>query len=152
VITLALIRTGLLTAEELEPLDAVVSEPLIRDFRDLFPRLERRTFSDHNESCRHIHRAIRAEYHVKVEPLHCVTSMALEEDPPLFAYELDVITGEPVSLKYQVWLNLGKAMNLRPDCCSLKLYWAERRTLRSVLFTPDDPIAERFADVLPRLR
>ncbi len=30
-------------------------------------------------------------------------------------------------MAYEVWLDLGKPMSLRHDCCSLKLYVAEAR-------------------------
>ncbi len=149
--TRALIRASLLTEGEVEPLSGAVSEAIVRGFRDFFPRLARKSFADHDSACRHIHEAIRMDHGIDVEPLLCVTSVALGEDPPLLANEFDAITGDPVSLRYQVWLDLGKPMNLRPDCCSLKLYWAERDILEPLLFTKGERIEERFGDVLARL-
>ena len=147
----ALDTDGIATRSEVQPVGSLVSEEKVRNFHELFRQTQRRVFSDNSDRCRRIHKAIGETYHVKVQPVYCVTSEALAEEPLLFAGHFDAINGDPVSVRYQVWLDLGKPMNLRPDGCSLKLYWAEREALRPLVFPGVEPLEERFADVTERL-
>ncbi len=142
---------GVVARTEVEPLSFLVNEPQIRGFHDLFEATRMRLFSSHDDRCRRIHEAIRIVYGIDVEVLHDVTSQALGEDPPKIAYEFDAITGDPVTMAYEVWLDLGKPMSLRPDCCSLKLYVTERDELRPVAFSGVEPLEQRFGAMLGRL-
>jgi hypothetical protein len=142
---------GVVARTEVEPLSFLVNESQIRVFHELFEATRMRLFSSHDDRCRRIHEAIRIAYGVEVEVLHDVTSQALGEDPPQIAYEFDAITGDPVTMAYEVWLDLGKPMSLRPDCCSLKLYVAERDELRPVAFSGVEPLEQRFGAMLGRL-
>lgn len=142
---------GVVSRTEVEPLSFLINEPRISLFHELFEATRMRLFSSHDDRCRQIHRAIRDVYGIELEVLHDVTSQALGEDPPKIAYEFDAITGDPVSMAYEVWLDLGKPMNLRPDCCSLKLYVAEREELRPVAFSGVEPLEQRFGATLSRL-
>lgn len=143
---------GVVVRTEVEPLSVLVNEPQIRVFHDLFEATRMRLFSSHDDRCRQIHQAIRIAYDIEVTALHDVTSQALGEEPPKIAYEFDAITGDPVSIAYEVWLDVGKPMSLRPDCCSLKLYAAERDELRPVAFSGVEPLEQRFGTALDRLR
>jgi len=56
-----------------------------------------------------------------------------------YARDWDAITLEPVSLQYQVWLDLGKPINLRPDCCSTLFYAQERDVLHDYVMGTGEP-------------
>lgn len=119
--------------------EQVIDENLIRGFYKYFASLRNVIFADHNDFCTKLHTAIREELNYTVTALHCVTSEALRESPADYAYAFDAITLEPVGIKYQVWLDFHKPMNLRPDCCSVKFYAAEKETLRPFLFAGREP-------------
>lgn len=142
---------GVLNRTEIEPLSILVNEPQIRVFHELFEPTRMRLFTSHDARCRGIHEAVNAAYGIEVEALYDVTSQALGEDPPKIAYEFDAVTGDPVSTAYEVWLDVGKPMSLRPDCCSLKLYVAARDELRAFAFVGVEPLEQRFGDTLGRL-
>ncbi|WP_437671984.1 hypothetical protein [Sorangium sp. So ce131] len=142
---------GVVTRTEVEPLSVLVNEPQIRIFHELFEATQMRIFTSHDDRCRRVHEAIRAAYDIEVEVLHDVTSQALGEAPLKIAYEFDAITGDPVSMAYEVWLDLKKPMSLRPDCCSLKLYVASRDELQPLAFSGVEPLEQRFGAVLGRL-
>ena len=59
----------------------------------------------------------------------------------------DAITLEPVGLRYQVWLETRKPVNLRPDVCSLKFYAAHENELKEYVMKGSEP-----DDIDPRLR
>jgi hypothetical protein len=89
--------------------------------------------------CRALHDAIRTELDVKVEPLLCVTSRILDPEEPDVAAAFDAITLDPVGLRYQVWLNTDKPVNLRADVCSLKFYAQHERELRKRILQGSQP-------------
>lgn len=115
-----------------------VEESLIRDVRSYFPELQSRLFSDHDAWARAVHQAVESALGVAVEPIFCVTSCALGEDPPDYAHEFDIITGDPVGLRYTVWLDLGKPINLRPDVCATLTYAQHKAVMAPYLF-PEAP-------------
>lgn len=118
--------------------DQLIVESQFREVVHFLPGLKNRIFGDHNDFCRRLHADLSAEFQLNVQPLHCVTSVALNEDPPDYAHELDIITLEPVGLRYQVWLDFGKPVSLRPDACSLKLYARERALLEGRMMRGQD--------------
>lgn len=118
----------------------VVSEQFIKSLLYLLPSLRHKIFGDHDNFCNLLHSAIKRDLKCKVEPLFCVTSQFLKEEPSDFAYEFDSITGEPVGLRYQVWLNFNKKpLHLKPDICSLKFYAENIKKLSDFLFVRQEP-------------
>jgi hypothetical protein len=119
--------------------DQLVEENVVRDLHKWFPTLRGRIFSTHDSKCGALHNAIRAQYGIDVKPLHCVTSQVLDPTEPDYAAVFDAITLDPVGLRYQVWLDFKKPFNLRPDCCSLKLFAQERTLLEPYVMRGDMP-------------
>lgn len=120
----------------------VVTESLIREFHNIFPALQNRTFGDHDDFCSRLHAAINDDLGIQVEPVYCETSEALGQEPADFAYDYDCFTGKPIGLRYQVWLDFKKPINLRPDACSMKLYVEKEDQLKPLVFAgrvPDVP-------------
>lgn len=107
-----------------------------------------KTFSSHSAMCRALHAAIRVELGVEVTPQLCVTSLALGEEEPDLADAFDAISLDPVGLRYQVWLETRKPVNLRPDVCSLKLYARHEDVLRAYVMkgSEPDPIDQKLRD------
>lgn len=120
-----------------------VSDQLVRQreaallFR-AFPSLRSRNFSDHSRMCRALHEAIEADLGIHVEPVTCVTSAILDPEPDIAA-AFDAITFEPVGLRYQVWLETKKPVNLRPDVCSLKFYAQNEADLQAHVVRGAEP-------------
>lgn len=112
-----------------------VSEQLVRQRESsllyrAFPSLRHRVFSSHTQACRALHEAIHTELEIDVEPVHCVTSRLLDAADPDLAAAFDTITGDPVGLRYQVWLDTHKPVHLRPDVCSSLFYARNEADLR----------------------
>jgi hypothetical protein len=122
----------------------VVSEDFLDRITRYFPELANTIFADHDDMCSQVHEVLRTAepFKIEVKPLLCVTSEALNEDPPNFAWEFDAITLDPIGLRYNVWLNLGKPMNLRPDACSLRFYAREREALEPFMMGSPPSIPE----------
>ncbi len=124
----------------------LVTESLLRSFHTRFPKLRSSVFSSHDEFCAALLPVIEAEIGVKPVPLYCATALAIDKTLPEFAHDFDCLTQEPVGLRYQVWLDLGKPMFLRPDICSVKTYVDHEQELKLVLFAgkePEVPVALR---------
>jgi hypothetical protein len=51
----------------------------------------------------------------------------------------DAITMDPVGLRYQVWLDTQKPVNLAPDVCSLKFYAKNEADLRPYVMKGGEP-------------
>ncbi len=119
--------------------DQLVEESQVRDLIRLFPGLSDTGFSDHNDYCRNLHQAVQNDLGLSVRPIRCVTSETLGEDPPDYAYESDVITSEPIGVRYQVWLDLGKPICLKADACSLRLFAAGQTILSPFLMAGQAP-------------
>ena len=114
--------------------DQTVHEIVVRDIHKFFPALSYKVFSDHNDFCRNLHKAVREEsLGLEIKPVRCVASGAFGEDPPDYAYDFDCISSEPVGLRRQVWLDFGKPVNLKPDVCSEKLFLDEYEILSPFL-------------------
>ncbi len=130
----------------------IVSESFVRSISDLFPDLKHQVFSNYNRYCTILHRAIKKDLKINIRGLYCVTSRAIEENPGNwdFAYEFDCLNGDPVGLRYQVWLDTKKPINLRPDVCSILLFKDHIKDLKPLLFSnrmPEIPQKLRKAAV-----
>jgi hypothetical protein len=126
--------------------DQVVPESLVRSFHELFPDVRFKVFGNHSSYCKTLHQAIEKELKIEAQSIHCVTSEALGDDPSDFAYQFDCLTGDPIGLRYQVWLDFGKPFFLSPDACSLKLYEKNERYLKKFV------LAGRLPEVPPGLK
>lgn len=114
--------------------DLLVDGRLIEQFHRLFPATARMTFMDHNGYCHRLHEAIAHSLECRVTPLYCATSRVLHPDHPSYAYEFDALTGEPLAIAYQFWLDLPKPINLKPDATSAKTLFRHRRLIEPQLF------------------
>lgn len=124
---------------------SAVSDQLVRQreaaqlFR-AFPALRHRTFSNHSRMCMALHEAVRADLGIDVAPVFCVTSAVLEPHEPDIAVAFDAITLDPVGLRYQIWLETHKPVNLRPDVCSLLFYAKNEAALRALVMKGGEPL------------
>jgi hypothetical protein len=119
--------------------DQVVRQREAAQLFRAFPSLRHRTFSNHNRMCQALHEAIHEELKLVVEPVFCVTSAILEPEEPDVAAAFDAITLDPVGLRYQVWLETKKPVNLRPDVCSLAFYARNEDALRDHVMKGSEP-------------
>jgi hypothetical protein len=132
-----------------------VSDQLVRQreaaslFR-MFPALRNKVFANHDGMCIAFHSAITSDLKVGVTPLHCATSEILDPESPDNAVAFDAITMDPVGLRYQVWLDTRKPVNLAPDVCSLKFYAKNEADLLPQLMKGSEP--EDINDKLDVLR
>jgi hypothetical protein len=88
----------------------------------VLPALQSRIFGDHNDFCKRLHPALGG-VGIVVKPMYCVTSKELDPADPDYSYEYCMITDDPIGLRYNVWLDFKKPMNLAPDTCSTKAYF-----------------------------
>lgn len=130
---------SIIAINNLDFFEQTIDETFIREFNRHFPSLQFRIFSDHNDFCICLHEAIMEDLGVKVTSIRCVTSEALGENPAVFAHDYDAVTLDPIGIRYQVWLDFKKPMNLRPDACSLKLYAEQKDILRPYVFAGNEP-------------
>lgn len=119
--------------------DQVVPERLVRDLHRSFSATRDRLFTDHNDRASRVQEAIRHELGVDVKAMMCATSQALGERPTAIAADYDILTGEPMALRHTVWLDLKKAVHLRPDACGLRTFARYRRVLEPYLFPGEAP-------------
>jgi hypothetical protein len=118
--------------------DQVVRQREAAQLFKAFPSLRNKIFSDHSRMCRALHDAIQKELKIKVDPVLCVTSSVLDSEPDVAA-AFDAITGDPVGLRYQVWLETKKPVSLRPDVCSLLFYARNTAELRGHVMKGSEP-------------
>jgi len=118
-----------------------VGEKIDYDVLGLIDEFRFRTFTNHNNFCFRMHQAIEQNFGIKVEPEFDITCQFLTNDEKEwdYAHDWDAITLDAVSLEFQVWLDLGKPMNLRPDCCSKLFYVRERDRLKDYVVGTGEP-------------
>jgi hypothetical protein len=132
-----------------------VSDQLVRQreaaalFR-AFPLLRNKVFASHDGMCIALHSAIATDLNIKFTPVYCVTSEVLEPKSPDIAVAFDAVTMDPVGLRYQVWLDTNKPVNLAPDVCSLKFYAKNKTDLRPHVMKGSEP--ENIDETLQQLR
>jgi hypothetical protein len=122
------------------PSARVFRASLTADFHKRFPTLRNFTFSSFSGYCNRLHAAIKEELGVEVKPAYCATSIKLGEEPKEFAHDYDSITGEPMGLPFQVWLETRKPIQLKPDVCS----W--------LTFANHESVLAEYADMQNRAR
>lgn len=102
-------------------------------------------FSDHNSSCRYLHKTLR-KLGLHPKATYCETSIILKKDEPDFSFDLDIFTRKPIGLRYKVDLGLNKPIFALPDACSWNFYIRNEDVLIGfVLFevTPKIPLATK---------
>lgn len=115
----------------------IVGESFLQSIASAFPSTRRRTFDGHDDYCRRMHEAIKIEFKFEVAPLFCAVAAVLGEQ--LYAYEFDTISCTPLSLPYQVWLDTGKPMSLKPDMCGIDTYVRGEASLSKMAFGGHPP-------------
>ena len=98
----------------------VIEDTLVGNLIRHFPKLDGISFVSQTEMCQALHEEIENEYELEVEKVFCETSKLIDEPPYQYAYEFDALTLEPMSIKYQLWMDLGKPIVLKPDACSVR--------------------------------
>jgi hypothetical protein len=104
-----------------------------------FPLLRNKVFASRSGMCITLYAAIKSDLDIDVTPLPCVTSAILEPTDPDIAVTFDAITMDPVGLRYQVWLETNKPVNLAADVCSLKFYAQNEAALREHVMKGGEP-------------
>ena len=111
---------------------------LVSEFHKRFPHLRDKIFPSLTVYYDLLHTEIRNILHVSVVPLKCRTAVILGEDD--YATASDAITSEPMSIRYTVFLETNRPLQLRPDSCSWLTYFRFESVLRAhVLGQPPDP-------------
>ena len=98
----------------IEPYPKIYS---IKDLNGLWLELKKRhnynkCIGDYNTFLSKLHEFINKD--IPVSPIYCKTSERLDS-PTLFAMEYDILTNDPMNMKYRVAFNNGKPMKLMPD-------------------------------------
>ncbi len=108
-----------------------------------FPAIRNKIFASHSSMCKQLHDCIRTDLEINIEDLRCTTSTRLGEDVdnrgPDFARNFDAITLDPIGTKYQVWLDTGKPIELRPDACATDVYFSFEEVLKEHLYPGSSP-------------
>lgn len=125
----------------ISPQEGYINDLFIRDIRTFFTSLRSTIFYSHSDMCDQLHQAISEELDIKVDPVFCVTSKVLNPDSPDYAFEYDAVTGDPIGLRYQMWLSTGKPISLRPDACSWITYFKHYEVLGDYLLAKMGPNA-----------
>jgi hypothetical protein len=147
--TLASLRTVLERLEKIGPVflyhpsPQVTSTKLPDDLWDMFPALRVYTPSTHDSFCRRLHEELEKLIGFAPEIEWCRTAAALGER--MYAKHWDAIALEPVSVRYELWLDLKKWMTLPPDRTSLKTFAENAAELTPLLAGTEVP------DLPPRL-
>lgn len=88
--------------------------------------------SDPNQYIERLHQGLQSRFKTKIEAAWCPS--AKHKRQKHYGYFVDVLTGEPVSLQYQVWLDTNKPDMLRPDICGQKTFEDYREVLKSARY------------------
>jgi len=139
-------RGSILPLNEALP-TTLVSEETVRGLRRHFSSLQGRTFSTQTEFSRRLHAAAKSELGVKVEPVQCKVSAALDDSPVDYAFYLCAISHEPVGLRYAEILDSGKPLRLSPDEVSWATIARAYKSLRPKLMGAAPPV-----EVLSKLK
>jgi hypothetical protein len=102
------------------PSPQVTGTKLSDDLWDMFPSLRFYTPNTHDSFCRRLHEELEKLIGFAPEIEWCRTAAALGKR--IYAKHWDAIAIEPVSVEYEVWLDLKKWMTLPPDRTSLKTF------------------------------
>lgn len=104
---------------------------LVSDFHKRFPNLRNKIFPSLSVCYDRLHAEIRNVLNVEVDPLRCPTAAILGEGD--YATISDAITSEPMSIRFSVFLETNRPLQLRPDSCSWLTYFRFESVLRNHL-------------------
>lgn len=103
---------------EIKP-EYLVPEGLLDRFSALFDGTQHTIFRNHTSYCQALHRSIRNELGFEVVPLPDPDARAAGKDD--LANGFDILTDRPLCIRYELLLEFGKPIHLRPDVCSVAL-------------------------------
>ena len=126
----------------------IFQSSLLKSLYKRLPSLARMTFSTHSSFVDRLHNELRAIADVKIEPLYDKTSEVIGENSKMYAHDFDIISDEPMGLPFQLWIETGKPIQLRPDSCSWLTYLRFENTLKGQLMGALDPEIERYRDAV----
>jgi hypothetical protein len=133
------------TGQELS--SSLVSRSFTSQFHALLPSVASKIFQNHSTRCKAIHAGIRQDLGLDVKPLWCEASRRLDAaDRRDYARGFDALTLEPLGLRHQVWLDLGKPMTLRPDACSILTLASFKSIVESIIFGARPEISEQVLE------
>ena len=95
---------------------------LLDDLHRKLPSMKKRLFNTETEFIACFHQAIAADLKLQVTTIYSEVSKLLNDKPHEAAREFDVITGEPLGNRHQIWLDFKKPLALRPEACSILTY------------------------------
>ncbi len=126
-------RIGL-PSEMIRTSNGLFLESFIVSIHENFPNLRSMTFSDQTRYLRRVHAALKEE-NVEIQPAYDPVASLLSPDDRDLSYYIDIITLEPIGLRYSVWMGFGKPITLTPDIISLRTYLEYESMLKS--FVPE---------------
>lgn len=148
-------ENGLVSPSEADgEMPGIYRQTLLRDFHKRFPALQHKTFASDSSFIDQLHKQIKRELGVSVKPLHCVTSLQMAKatgEPCQYGHDFDIITNDPMGNRYQVWLNTGKPIQLRPDACSYVTYHDHEKVLKGHVYGDPDHVSERVREALEKV-
>ena len=109
---------------------------LVDNLHHHFPAMKFRFFNSQSAFVTALHGVFRRELGIELTTVYSACSKKLHEEPPEVAYEYDIITGEPMGIGHQVWLDFHKPLVLKPDACSECTFDRYRAELQRWAFQP----------------
>ncbi len=98
---------------------SVYSKNFINDLPERLPSFPRQIWASRSSHVRAFHTALEKDLGFEVSLLLCSASIRFGDPDPEVSIEQDIITNEPIGLKYQDWMNFGQPIALKPDACSI---------------------------------
>lgn len=129
--------------------DCIVRKAFLRDFHKGFEATRRTTFGSYPSYIEKVHAQIASQLNYTPARTNDKTDIALEEIPCRPGYSIDCITGEPVGMGRDVFLDTGKPMQLRPDSCSWLTFAKYEHILRPKVLGGCERISN---EILTRLK
>jgi hypothetical protein len=105
----------------------IFTADFVKNFFKRIPTLRSKVFPDVNVFYARFHEEVKKFFDVEVEPVKCVTSIALGQDN--YGYIRDILTDKPMAAAFSVFLNTSKPIQLRPDTTSLLTYFAHEELI-----------------------
>ena len=124
-------RNLIAAAESQGVFAGVYTSEFIAGFYKRFNSIRTTTFPNLDVFYVRLHHVIKETLGVTVQPVLCLTSEILGDSH--YATSVDIITGEPMSQGFAVFLDTNKPLQLRPDACSALTYIKHEVTLRGCL-------------------
>jgi hypothetical protein len=98
--------------------NCIVRKSFLRDFHKGFEGTRRVVFGNYPSYIQRIHEQIIGHLNYTPTRTNDESDVALGDTPPGPGYSIDCITQESVGMGRDVFLDTGKPIQLRPDCCS----------------------------------